>query len=154
MAFRKSSASPSVRPGNGTPDSVAELSCWKLVSAFGCTFSVTLATAESGTSSPLLVRDLVAGQPVGRQAELARRLRNDLVAAAIEIEEVDVVAAEHGRERRADVGHVDADAVRLVGVDLELVLRRIELEVDVGEEEEAAFRAACCIFRATSASVA
>ena len=64
FALRKSSASPSVRPGNGTPDSVAELSCWKLVSALGCTFSETLATADSGTSSPLRGAQLVARQPI------------------------------------------------------------------------------------------
>ncbi len=54
--LRKSMASPTVRPGNGTADSVAELSCWKLVSAFGCTTLVTVATLESGTSMPELVR--------------------------------------------------------------------------------------------------
>ncbi len=49
-------ASPTVRPGNGTAESVAELSCWKLVSEFGCTTLFTDATLESGTSAPELVR--------------------------------------------------------------------------------------------------
>ena len=49
-------ASPTVRPGNGTADRVAELSCWKLVSAFGCTVFVTVATFDSGTSAPEAVR--------------------------------------------------------------------------------------------------
>ena len=49
-------ASPTVRPGNGTAESVAELSCWKLVSEFGCTTLVTDATLESGTKVPALVR--------------------------------------------------------------------------------------------------
>jgi hypothetical protein len=42
--------SPRVRPGNGTPEIVAELSCWKVVSAFGWTVRWIEATAESGTS--------------------------------------------------------------------------------------------------------
>ena len=45
-----------MRPGNGTADSVAELSCWKLVSAFGCTVLVIEATFDSGTSVPDAVR--------------------------------------------------------------------------------------------------
>ena len=49
-------ASPTVRPGNGTAESVAELSCWKLVSEFGCTTFFTVATLESGTRVPALVR--------------------------------------------------------------------------------------------------
>ena len=49
-------ASPTVRPGNGTPDRVAELSCWKLVSALGCTDCSTVATLDSGTSAPVVVR--------------------------------------------------------------------------------------------------
>ena len=49
-------ASPTVRPGNGTPGRVAELSCWKLVSALGCTDWPTVATLDSGTSAPVLVR--------------------------------------------------------------------------------------------------
>ena len=40
----------------GTPDSVAELSCWKLDSALGCTVWLISATVERGTSSPLLAR--------------------------------------------------------------------------------------------------
>ena len=44
--------SPTVRPGNGTPCSVAELSCWKLVSAFGCTLSRMSTTVDSGTILP------------------------------------------------------------------------------------------------------
>ena len=49
-------ASPMVRPGNGTPDRVAELSCWKLVSALGWTDCSTVATLDSGTSAPAVVR--------------------------------------------------------------------------------------------------
>ena len=44
--------SPTVRPGNGTPCSIAELSCWKLVSAFGCTLWRTSTTDDSGTMLP------------------------------------------------------------------------------------------------------
>ena len=34
---RKATASPTVRPGNGTPWKVAELSCWKVARLLGCT---------------------------------------------------------------------------------------------------------------------
>ena len=98
-------ASPMVRPGNGTPCSVAELSCWKLVSALGCTDCSTVATLDSGTSAPAAGAHLVALQPVGVQPEVARHLRDHLVAAAVEIEAVDVVAAEQGGQRAADILH-------------------------------------------------
>ena len=39
-----------------TPDSVAELSCWKLVNALGCTDWPTEAMLDSGTSAPAAVR--------------------------------------------------------------------------------------------------
>ena len=72
---------------------------------------------------------LIALQPFGGQPEIARHLRDDLVAAAVEIEAVDVVAAQQRRQRRADVLHGDAETVGLVVVDLELHLRRLELQV-------------------------
>ena len=119
-------ASPTVRPGNGTAESVAELSCWKLVSAFGCTTFVTVATFDSGTRVARARADLVAREPILVQPELARHLRDDLVAPAVEVEQVDVVAAEQRGERIADIGHGDAEAVGLVVIDLELDLRRLE----------------------------
>ena len=46
-----------VRPGNGTPDSVAELSCWKLVERVGLhRLGRRVATLDSGTSVPAVVR--------------------------------------------------------------------------------------------------
>ena len=131
-------ASPTVRPGNGTADSVAELSCWKLVSEFGCTTLVTVATFDSGTSAPDPGADLIAGQPFLVQAKFARHLRDDLVAPPVEIEQIDVVAAEQRRERVADIGHGDAEPVRLVVIDVELDLRRLEAEIGVGEDEHPA----------------
>ena len=131
-------ASPTVRPGNGTADSVAELSCWKLVSAFGCTVFVTVATLESGTERARRRADLVARQPVLVQAVVARHLRDDLIAPPVQIEQVDVVAAEQRGERAADIGHGDAEPVRLVVVDMELDLRRLEAEIGVGEDEQPA----------------
>ena len=56
FAFMKSSASPTVRPGNGTPWMVAELSCWNVVSVLGCTDCSMETTLASGTSAPELVR--------------------------------------------------------------------------------------------------
>ena len=131
-------ASPTVRPGNGTPGRVAELSCWKLVSALGCTRLRDVGDARQRHQRAGRGAHLVALEPVGGQAEVARHLRDDLVAAAVEIEAVDVVAAEQRRQRGADVLHGDAEAVGLVVVDLQLDLRRLELEVAVGEDEEAA----------------
>ena len=49
-------ASPTVRPGNGTPDSVAELSCWKLGQRVRLHRLRTVAIVDSGTSSPEVVR--------------------------------------------------------------------------------------------------
>ena len=144
--------SPTVRPGNGTPCRIAELSCWKLVSALGCTDWRMSTTLASGTSLPEVVLDLVAVDPVRREAEVARHLRDHLVAAAIKIEAVDPVAAEQRRQRAADVLHGDAEAVGLVVVDLHLDLRRIELQVGVGEDEKAALGGFRCMSASTCAS--
>ena len=84
---------------------------------------------------------LVALQPVGGEPEVARHLRDHLVAAAVEVEPVDEVAAEQRRQRAADVLHGDAEAVGLVVVDLQLDLRRLELQVAVDEDEQAALAA-------------
>ena len=48
--------SPMVRPGNGTPCSMAELSCWKVASPFGCTVLETSVKAEIGTICPSAAR--------------------------------------------------------------------------------------------------
>ena len=77
-------------------------------------------------------------QPIRRETEVARHLRDHLIRAAIQVEAVDVIAAEQRRERAADIRHVDAEAVRLRRIDLEFDLRRVELQVDVGENEQAA----------------
>ena len=45
-----------VRPGNGTPWKVAELSCWKVARLLGCTVCSTRMKEESGTMSLLVVR--------------------------------------------------------------------------------------------------
>ena len=134
-------ASPTVRPGNGTPDSVAELSCWKLVRAFGCTDLVDRRDVGQRHQRAVAGAHLIAGEPVRRQPEVARHLRDDLIAAPIEIEQVDVVAAEQRGERGADIGHGDAEAVGLVVIDLELDLRRLEAQVGVGEDEQPALLA-------------
>ena len=77
-------------------------------------------------------------QPILREPKIARHLRDDFVGAAIEVKAVDVIAAEQRRQRAADIGHVDAKAVRLRGVNLEFDLRRVEFEIHVSEDEQAA----------------
>ena len=48
--------SPMVRPGNGTPCSMAEFSCWKVASPLGCTVLLTVVKDDSGTMVPSAAR--------------------------------------------------------------------------------------------------
>ena len=137
-AFRKSSASPSVRPGKRHARQGRRVQLLEARQRIGLHRLRHAGHRRQRHELAVAGAHLVARQPVGRQAEFARRLRDDLVAAAVEIEAVDVIAAEDRRQRRADVLHVDADAVGLVEVDLELILRRVELQIAVGEQEQAA----------------
>ena len=66
-------------------------------------------------------------------------MRDHLVAAPVKIEQVDVIAAEQGGERIADIGHGDTEPVRFVVIDIELDLRRLEAQVRIGENEQPAF---------------
>ena len=131
-------ASPRVWPGNGTPCNVAAFNCWKVGSPFGCTLVVTLATVASETKRAGAGAQLIAGQPIRGEPEFPRRLRDDLIAAAIEAETVDIIAAEQGGERGANILHVNAETVGFVRVDLEIDLRHIEFEIAVGEKKQAA----------------
>ena len=70
--------SPMVRPGNGTPCSMAELSCWKVARPLGCTDWPTVMKDDSGTMVPIggahpVLQDLVGGRALG-----ARHLRDHL----------------------------------------------------------------------------
>ena len=69
--------------------------------------------------------------------ELLLDLRDHLVGAAVEREIVDVAAAQHRAQRAADVAHLQAELGRLVAVDHDRGLRRVDLEVGVQEDEAA-----------------
>ena len=75
---------------------------------------------------------------VGRQPLAALDLRDDLVAAALDAEPVDVVAAQQRRQVAAGLAQVDALRAHLVAVEHDLGLRLVELQVGVGEHEHAA----------------
>ena len=74
----------------------------------------------------------------GGQALAALDLRDHLVAAALDAEAVDVVAAQQRREVAAGLAQVDALRAHLVAVEDDLGLRLVELQVGVGEHEQAA----------------
>src|ERR1700730_3472963 len=102
-------ASPSVRPGNGTPCNVTECNCWNVGNPFGCTLVERLATERNqraGTGA-----HLIAGQPIRREPEVPRRLRDDFVATSMQTETVDIISAEQCGERGADILHADAEPV-------------------------------------------
>src|SRR5262249_30740945 len=76
---------------------------------------------------------LITGQPIGREPEFPRRLRDYLIAAPFQAETVDIIAAKQRRERSANVSHADPEPVRFVRIDLKVDLRQIEFEIAVGE---------------------
>ena len=71
------------------------------------------------------VRQLVGVEPLG-----AFDLRNDLIAAAGNIETVDVVAAERGRKISAHLGEIQSERGHFFPVDDHFRLRLIVLQVD------------------------
>ena len=56
LLLQEGAASPTVRPGNGTPCRVAEFSCWKVVRLLGCTDWPTEMKDDRGTMSPFAAR--------------------------------------------------------------------------------------------------
>ncbi len=84
--------------------------------------------------------DVVVLQLAGIEAVLLRDLRNDLVGAAVELEKVDVTAAEHGRHRRADVLHGQAELRGHIAVDVQAGLRQVDAQVRLQEDELAGFQ--------------
>src|SRR6185437_10562513 len=85
---------------------------------------------------PARAGDIDVAQLVGVQPVDPLDLGDDLVAAAADVEEVDVVAAHGGGEIGADLGQVQAQGRDLVAVDHDLGLGLVDLDVDLGREEE------------------
>src|SRR5690606_36924934 len=76
---------------------------------------------------------LVGIEPLG-----ALDLRDDLVAAALDAEAVDEIAADGRGQIRADLLQVEAHAGDLVAVEHDLRLRLVDLGVDIEKHELAA----------------
>ena len=114
------------------------LSCWNCFSSRGSV--VVFKRRERRERHELAVRpgdvdlrELIRRQPLG-----ALDLRDHLVAAPLDAEPVDVVAAEQRREIAAGLAQVDALRAQLVAIEDDLGLRLVELQVGVGEHEQAA----------------
>ena len=97
-----------------------------------------MAKVDSGTSLLLRSRDVDLRQLVGGQALRALDLRNDLVAAALDAEAVDVVPAQQGGKVLAGLAQVNALRAELVAVEDDFGLRLVEFQIRVGVDEQAA----------------
>src|SRR5579871_2287762 len=69
------------------------------------------------------------------QPKTLLHLRNDLVRTSAHAEIVDVAAAEHRGERRADIAHLQPELGGLVAVDDHVVLRIVDLEIAIEKDE-------------------
>ena len=87
---------------------------------------------------PGVGRHVISAERSRRQSQAARHLRDHLIRPSLEIEAVDVVAAQQGRQRIAYLLHVDAEIARLGAVDLDPHHRLVEVEIAVGHDEQAA----------------
>ena len=114
------------------------LSCWNFFSSRGSAVVRRLANVDSGTSLSSEPVMYICDELIGRQPLRALDLRNDLVAPALDAEAVDVVAAEQRRQILAGLAQIDALRAELVAIEDDLGLRLIELQVGVGEDEQAA----------------
>src|SRR3989454_3573676 len=83
-------------------------------------------------------RDVDVLELIGRETFRALHLRDDLVAAPLDAEAIDIVAAEERGQVRPGLAHVDTQRTHLVAVEDDLRLRLIELDVGVRVHEEAA----------------
>jgi hypothetical protein len=83
--------------------------------------------------------DGIVEQLIGVQARDSLDLRNDFVGSSLHAEVVDVTAAQQTAERSADLAQGQAQLCRLVAVDLNHRLRRVDLQVGVDKHEHAAF---------------
>ena len=63
-------------------------------------------------------------------------LRNNFVAAAADVEAIDVIAADHGRDVLADLTEIQSERGHLVAVDEEFGFRLVDLGVDDRRESE------------------
>ena len=73
---------------------------------------------------------------VGIESSRALDLRNDLVAAAADVETVDIITADHGGNVLADLTEIQPEGGHLVAVDEEFDLRLVDLGVDDRREGE------------------
>ena len=80
---------------------------------------------------------------IGRQTLRALDLRNDLVAPALDAEAIHIIPAQHGGKILTGLGQVHSLRAELVAVEDDLGLRLVELQVGVGENEQAALRMPC-----------
>ena len=83
--------------------------------------------------------DGIIEQLIGVEARDSLDLRNDFVGSSLHAEVVDVAAAQQTTERSADLAHGQAQLRRLVAIDFDHRLRRVDLQVGVDEHEHAAF---------------
>ena len=102
------------------PEILTALSCWKRLSVRGSTPVVQRGDALSGMSWPSGPVMWMSSSCVGREPARALDLRDDLVAAAVDVEAVDEVAAEHRRQIGADLLHGQAHRRDLVAIDDDL----------------------------------
>ena len=93
------------------------LSCWKRFSSRGSVDVSSVANVDSGTSWPFGPVTYISRELIRRQPLAALHLRDDLVAAALDAEAIDVVAAEERGEIAAGLGHVDALRAQLVAIE-------------------------------------
>ena len=77
-------------------------------------------------------------QLICRQTLVAFELWNHLVAAALDAEPVDVIAAHQCRQIESRLSQVDALRSELVAIEDDFNLRLVELDVGVGKDEQAA----------------
>ena len=87
---------------------------------------------------PGVGRNIVTAERFRRQPHAARHLRDHLIRSSLEIEAVDVIAAQQRLQRGADLRHVDAEIARLGTVDGDAHHRLVEVEIAVGDDEQAA----------------
>ena len=121
-----------------TPWMRTALSCWKRFSSRGSRRRLQRRERRERHQLAAGARDVDVRELVGGEALGALDLRDHLVAAALDAEAVDVVAAEHRRQVAARLAQVDALRAHLVAVEHDLGLRLVELQVGVGEHEHAA----------------
>ena len=117
---------------------VALLSCWKWLSDSGTASGRDRGDRRQRDRRAVGGLDVIVQQLVGVEARALLDLRDHLVRPAVEAEIVDVAAAQHRRQRRADIAHLEAELRGLVAVDHDRRLRLVDLEVGVHEDEHAA----------------